>query len=235
MKMWFWSFVGGMAAVLVALGPGHELVASRAVPPPRLPKNKKLSPFELGKLIYHTDEYVGKDGKSCAACHDTKLPLRRDSLARRKKELPKQIQWCLATRVKNEEIVPGTAEFDGIVEYIYTVYGLHAVVDEDPKVDRLMNLGAELFADGDFEGAKTYLERALPQLKSKYHIAQTHVMLGIVFHVLAEPEMAKDHFRMAVETDPTIDVDASLFSPKTVELFYSVKRKIVAGQTEELR
>ncbi len=235
MKMWFWSILAGMGAIGVAAGAGQDLVASRAVPPPQLPKNKKLTPFELGKLIYYTDEFVGRDGKNCAACHESKLPLRRDALAKRKKELPKQIQWCLATRVKNEEIQPGTPEFDGIMEYIYTVYGLHAVVDEDPKVDRLMNLGAELFADGDFEGAKTYLERALPQLQSKYHIAQTHVMLGIVFHVLAEPEMAKDHFRMAVETDPTIDVDASLFSPKTVELFYSVKRKIVAGQTEEFR
>ncbi len=235
MKTWFWTLLAGMMAAVVFADFGHVLEASREVAPPRLPKNKKLTPFELGKVIYFTDEYVGKDGKNCAACHESKLPLRRDSLAKRKNELPKQVQWCLATRVKNEEIQPGTPEFEGIMEYLYTVYGLYAVVDEDPKVDRLMNLGAELFADGDFEGAKTYLERALPQLQSKYHIAQTHVMLGIVFHVLAEPEMAKEHFRIAVETDPTIDVDASLFSPKTVELFYSVKRKVIVGQTEEMR
>jgi len=210
-----------------------ELSASKTLTPPRLPKNKKLSPYDMGKLIFFTDEFVGKDGKNCAACHESKLPLRRDALAKRKNELSKQIQWCLATRVKNEEIEPGTVEFEGVMEYIYMTFGLHAVVDEDPKIERLMNLGSELFADGDFEGARTYLERALPSLKSKYHVAQTHVILGITYHVMAEPDLAKDHFMRAVEADPTIDVNPSLFSPKTVELFYSVKRKLLIGLGEE--
>lgn len=233
MKTWYRMLIIGAATVLCAAAVQGETQASKTLQSPRLPKNKKLSPYELGKLIYSTDEYVGKDGKNCVACHESKLPLRRDSLAKRKNELAKQIQWCLATRVKNEEIEPGTPEFAGIMEYIYTVYGLHAVVDEDPKVERLMNLGSELFADGDFDGAKNYLERALPQLKSKYHVAQSHVILGIIYHVLAEPDMAKDHFQRAIEADPTIDVNPSLFSPKTVELFYTVKRKAVAGGGEE--
>jgi tetratricopeptide (TPR) repeat protein len=233
MNQWHRMMIAGALAFGTLTLGGQELQASKTLTTPRLPKNKKLSPYELGKLIYNTDEYVGKDGKNCAACHETKLPLRRDSLAKRKNELPKQIQWCLATRVKNEDIEPGTPEFAGIMEYIYTTYGLHQVVDEDPKVERLMNLGSELFADGDFDGAKTYLERALPSLKSKYHVAQTHVILGIIYHVLAEPDLAKDHFQKAVEADPTIDVNPSLFSPKTVELFYSVKRRIIAGAGEE--
>lgn len=233
MKTWYrWLIPGLLACSGLVLVEG-ESQASKSLTSPKLPKNKKLTPFELGKLIYTTEEYVGKDGKNCVACHETKLPLRRDSLAKRKNELSKQIQWCLATRVKNEEIEPGTAEFAGIMEYIYTVYGLHAVVDEDPKVERLMNLGSELFADGDFDSAKNYLERALPNLKSKYHVAQSHVILGIIYHVLAEPDMAKDHFQRAIEADPTIDVNPSLFSPKTVELFYTVKRKLVAGPGEE--
>lgn len=221
-----------MGALLLAplwLG-GSEVLASRSYSPPPLVKNKKLPPFELGKLVYETDEYVGPGGKPCLDCHETKLPLRRESLARRKKELPKQIQWCLSMRVKNERIVPGTPEFDGLVEYLYTTYGLYDVIDEDPKIERLLNLGRELFADGDYEGAKNYFERALPHLKSSYHIAETHVILGIIYHVLAEPELAKDHFKLAVEADPTIDVNSSLFSPKTVELFYSVKRKAAVGE-----
>jgi len=235
MKMWIRVLFAGAAALLIGVGTGQELLASRTLSPPRLLKNKKLSPFELGRLIYFTDEYVGRDGKNCAACHESKLPLRRDSLAKRKNELSKQIQWCLATRVKNEEIEPGTPEFAGIMEYVYATHGLHAVVDEDPKIERLMSLGTELFADGDFDGAKTYLERALPSLKSKYHVAQSHVILGIIYHVLAEPDMAKDHFQKAVDADPTIDVNPSLFSPKTVELFYSVKRKMLAEPGEEER
>lgn len=233
MNIWQRMLVVGAAALLCLTAVQGETQASKTLNSPRLPKNKKLSPFELGKLIYSTDEYVGKDGKNCVACHESKLPLRRDALAKRKNELAKQIQWCLATRVKNEEIEPGTQEFTGIMDYIYTVYGLHAVVDEDPKVERLMNLGSELFADGDFDGAKSYLERALPQLKSKYHVAQTHVILGIIYHVLAEPDMAKDHFQRAIDADPTIDVNPSLFSPKTVELFYTVKRKAVAASQGE--
>ena len=222
-----------LGALVIGLGfGGGELFASRSYAPPPLVKNKKLTPYEMGKLVYETEEYVGADGRGCMDCHETKLPLRRDSLARRKKELPKQVQWCLAMRVKNERIIPGTPEFDGLLEYLYTSYGLHSVVEEDPKVERLLNLGSELFADGDYEGAKSYLERALPNLKSNYHIAQTHVILGIVYHVLAEPELAKDHFKLAVESDPTIDVNPSLFSPKTVELFYSVKRKAAVGEEE---
>ena len=96
-----------------------------------------------------------------------------------------------------------------------------------------MNLGTELFADGDFEGAKSYIERALPALNSKYHVGQAHLILGIVYHVLAEQDMAKDHFQKAVEADPTTDVNPSLFSPKTVELFYSVKRKMVMSGEEK--
>ncbi len=206
--------------------------ASKTLTPPRLPKNKKLSPYELGKLIYTTAEYVGKDGKSCQECHNDNNPLRRDSLARKKNDLPRQVQWCLQSRTKNEKIVPGTPEFDGLLEYLYTEYGLHSVVDEDPKVERLMNMGSELFADGDFDGARAYLERALPQLRSPYHVAQTHVILGIIYHVLAEKELAKEHFQKAVEADPTIDVNPSLFSPKTVELFYTVKRKMVVEPGE---
>lgn len=221
--------MGAVLLLPIWLG-GGEVLASRSYSPPPLVKNKKLPPFELGKLVYETDEYVGPGGKGCLECHAEKLPLRRESLARRKKELPKQVQWCLAMRVKNERIVPGTPEFDGLMEYLYTSYGLNDVVDEDEKIERLLNLGRELFADGDYEGARSYFERALPNLKSNYHIAETHVILGIIYHVLAEPELAKDHFKRAVEADPTIDVNSSLFSPKTVELFYSVKRKAAVGE-----
>lgn len=225
-----WPLAVG-AALLVMLGIGsREVDASRSYTPPPLVKNKKLTPYELGKLVYETDEYVGPGGKGCLYCHEAKLPMRRESLARRKKELPKQVQWCLATRVKNERVIPTTPEFDGLMTYLYATYGLNEVVDEDPKIERLLNLGSELFADGDYEGAKTYLERALPQLKSSYHIAQTHVILGIIYHVLAEPDLAREHFKQAVEADPTIDVNPSLFSPKTVELFYSVKRKAAVGE-----
>lgn len=207
-----------------------ELSASHSFSPPELPKNKKLPPYEMGKLIFETEEFVGPSGKSCVQCHTSRLPLRRDSLAKRKKELPKQVQWCLATRVKNEQVIPGTLEFEGIMEYLSVTYKLKDIVEEDPKVERLVTMGAELFADGDYEGARSYLERALPLLKSKYHVAQTHLLLGIVYYTLDEKDLAREQINLAIATDPSIEVDASVFSPKIVEIFYESKRKAVVGE-----
>jgi hypothetical protein len=197
------------------------------VPPLPPSQNKALL---TGEKLWRSTQLVGPSGETCAGCHDSAQgpPLAAASLVVKRDDLPKLIYFCILTRNRNNIVKPGGPEVLALVEYLKNRYRLDKVkpVFDDPKALAVIAQARQLYLAGDYPGAIVALNQTLELTLSPETAAESHILLGSIFDVLGDQRRAREEFAQVFRLFPSAQIDHETFSPKTVELFDSVRAEV---------
>jgi TonB family protein len=101
---------------------------------------------------------------------------------------------------------------------------------------QVLQEGKKLFLQGDYEGARRALRRALGRLEARADRVDARLTLASIHQAQGDDERAVIEFQWAVVEDPGLELDRTLYSPKTLRLFREarqggVERFLSARQT----
>lgn len=198
---------------------------------PRLPPRLNKA-FLAGEKLWKSKKIVGPGGKTCAACHDKRGGPELESLRlmRKREDLPKLIYFELVSRSANNIVEPDGAEVRALEAYLverFNLDGQSPASGEDANV-KLAD-ARDLYVQGDYSAAVAVLEDVLESRPQPPAKAEAHLLLGVIAHVLGDAIRARAEFSEVFRIEPDWKLDPEVFSPKTIELFESVRAAISGG------
>lgn len=87
----------------------------------------------------------------------------------------------------------------------------------------LLDQGIELFNQGEFERSHQLLRRAQPSVRGARDLGRLHLYLGLDLAFLGKTARARQAFLLALEHDPTLDLDPARIKESVVKLFRQVR------------
>lgn len=217
-------------ALLAALTVGAAVRASNTYRPRLPPRLNKA--FLAGEKLWKSKKILGPGGKTCADCHDKRggVELETLRLMKKREDLPKLIYFELVSKSSNNVVEPGGAEVRALEAYLverFNLDGQSPSSGEDSVV--LLAEARDLYVQGDYSAALASLEEVLESHPPPPSTAEAHLLLGVIAHVLGDSIRARAEFSEVLEIEPDWKLDPEVFSPKTIELFESVRAATSGG------
>jgi tetratricopeptide (TPR) repeat protein len=198
---------------------------------PRLPPRLNKA-FLAGEKLWKSKKIVGPGGRTCADCHDRRggAELETLKLVKKREDLPKLIYFELVSRSANNLVEPGGAEVRALEAYLVERFNLdgQSPASGEGSVAQLAE-ARDLYVQGDYSAALAVLEEVLESRPPPPSQAEAHLLLGVIAHVLGDSIRARAEFAEVFRIEPDWTLDPEVFSPKTIELFESVRAATVGG------
>ncbi len=223
-----------LLTVCTLLWPVGSLTASNTYKPPLPPRLNKA--YLTGKKLWKSKKIVGPGGDTCAGCHESGdgPELQSLELIRKREDLAKLIYFELVSRSGNSLVKPDGPEVEALEVYLTKRFKLDSaapVPASDEAGNRLAE-ARELYSKGDFSAALTTLEEVLGASPPQQQKAEAHLLLGVIAQVLGDTTRARAEFYSVFRLEPQAQLDPEIFSPKTIELFESVRAAVVGAPQE---
>ena len=197
--------------------------------PPRT--NKKLL---AGERLWSSKKILGRGGKTCAACHDSRRgpKLSELSLQRKVEDLPKLVYFELVSRSKNQRVEPDGLEVRALVAHIQNRFELDPNWNpaDHPQAEVGVIEAQNFYFKGEYHKAIPLLESSLRLPISPQLAGEARILLGSIFQILGRETEAMEQFAEVLREFPEARIDPEIYSPKTIELFETVRRIAGLGQ-----
>lgn len=211
-----------LGVVALAVACGHQ----RTKPPTQASRENFIA---RGQYVFTSDELVGENGKSCAACHENHVPFEDYSLSRKYDQLPKLIENCLLKqdRVNHKPDQYTPIEVQSLQEYVVYNYVLKGVIaDEAPEGIKKLGEAMEFFLRGQYDDALGEVKGARGLVKTERNKVQSYALEGCIQLFQLNEDAAKSAFASAIELDPAVRIDGYVFSPKVLAVLEETRRTV---------
>lgn len=185
-----------------------------------------------GRKLWTSKRIVGPGGQTCATCHDPGggVPLDPETLASRGSRLESLVFYEVVTKSRNRMVQLDGPEVRALTQHLVERYRLDEiateVATEVTAAREALQLARSYYSEG-------LLDRSIGLLLSSQRLrvspslhAEGRVLLGCIYYVQGKETDARTQFAEALRLDPEAMIDEDVFSPKTVELFETVRGEL---------
>ena len=113
--------------------------------------------------------------------------------------------------------------------WAWSVMPAWSQVTEAPRLDTIW----EAYQALDYAGAQALAEAALIAYDAPEDLAQVHVVLGLIAFSQNDQQTARRQFTDALVLDPTVELDALLVSPKTLDFFGEIRTRLAQASGDD--